>query len=268
MLGRTPFLCLCVALLWGPAPGQEPPWTYRQLKLQGGGILEYAVVLPDGFDATRTYPVLLAFPPGSQDRTMVAAGLGRYWGSQARSRGWVVVSPVANKDGLFFRGGAKHVPALLRSLRILLRVEGNRFHLAGTSNGGLAAFRAALEQPFQFQSLTVLPGHVSGDGDLRRLGRLVGMKVRLHAGGDDARWLEASRRTLAALEKAGVDAKLTVHPGEGHVVDPPGCVTPVTVEGQAAVDVHQRVVSSVSWLSQGRTPQQLGPTYEDIRLRM
>ena len=52
---------------------------YRELRTVEGR-LRYALALPDGFDRSKTYPVLLAFPPGPQTEPMVDAGFGRYWG--------------------------------------------------------------------------------------------------------------------------------------------------------------------------------------------
>ena len=211
---RLPWILI---LLTGAVAGQERAWTFEELKLGDGSRLAYAVALPQGHDRKAYHPVLLALPPGAQTRSMVEAGLERYWGTQATRRGWVVVSPVAPPSGLFFKGGERLIPALIRKIRIDHKVEGNRLHLIGASNGGLSAFRVATDQPFEFRSLTVLPGYPSTERERRLLGRLKGMTVQLYAGGEDARWLRESKRTHALLGKAGVATRLEVFPGEGHV---------------------------------------------------
>ena len=40
-----------------------------------GTTVRYRVVLPKDFDAAKTYPAILAFPPGGQDMDMVNATL-------------------------------------------------------------------------------------------------------------------------------------------------------------------------------------------------
>ena len=67
--------------------------------------LDYAVAVPDNFDASKEYPILVALPPGAQNRKMVQAGFNLYWNA-AKSKGWIVVSPVAPK-GKFFNQGAE-----------------------------------------------------------------------------------------------------------------------------------------------------------------
>ncbi len=87
--------------------------TYFEMTMADGTVLEYGVVLPNGFVDGETYPLLLAFPPGPQTRSMVVAGNG-YWGAEAQARGWVVVSPVAPNETLFFQGSEQYLPRFIR----------------------------------------------------------------------------------------------------------------------------------------------------------
>lgn len=190
--------------------------TFHELELSDGARLRYALVLPRDFDPETAYPALLALPPGGQDETMVAAGLGRYWGHQAAERGWLVVSPVAPQGVLFFVGSERYVPELLGHIRSNYEVAGGRFHVAGNSMGGRSAFRIALDNPKDFASLIALPGFPTRD-DFDRLDRLAGLPVRLFVGGEDRDWIEPMQRTRDLLADLGNDVSLTVFPGEGHV---------------------------------------------------
>lgn len=207
-----PFVGLC---LIATVAGAEP--IYHELELAGGGTLRFALVLPRDFDPQRSYPALLALPPGGQDERMVEAGLERYWGRQAAERGWLVASPVAPEGVMFFRGSERYLQELLAHLRASYKIEGGRFHLAGNSNGGLSAFRIALDHPDDFLSLLALPGFPPDDRDFERLERLAGKPVRLFVGGRDKGWIEPMQRTRDVLAGLGADVTLTVLPGEGHV---------------------------------------------------
>ncbi|MGE3167107.1 MAG: nuclear transport factor 2 family protein [Planctomycetota bacterium] len=198
-------------------PDQDEPWEFRELQLPGGLTLRCAVVLPPGFDASRSYPVLLGLPPGDQSERMVIAGLARYWGREAASRGWVVISPAAPAGQSFVREGASLIPDLVTVAHTLFRAEGGRLHLAGVSNGGRSAFRAAIDRPLQYHSLTVLPGYPPDEADTRRLHRLRELPVTLFAGGDDAPWVARMRETQELLVALGARATLEVFPNEGHV---------------------------------------------------
>ena len=190
---------------------------YHELRTTDGGRLRYALALPDGFEASATYPVLLAFPPGPQTQSMVDAGFGRYWGRQAAMRGWIVVSPVAPDGQLFFRGADALIPALLDHIASEFQIEDDRFHVAGWSNGGRSAFRVALEHPSRVRSLVVLPGGPPTERDFDALDRLVGIPVRMFAGALDTEWVRRMQDTEARLKELGTSVEATTLPGEGHV---------------------------------------------------
>ena len=202
-----------------PAAARQTPGgghEYRELSTTEGR-LRYALALPDGFDASRTYPVLLAFPPGPQTEPMVDAGFDRYWGRQASRRGWIVVSPAAPDGQVFHRGGDTLIPDLLDQIAAEFQIEGHRFHVAGWSNGGRTAFRVALDFPSRVRSLVVLPGGPASEGDVNRLARLDGIAVRMYAGGRDTQWVGVMQDTERQLTALGVSVETTVLPGEGHV---------------------------------------------------
>lgn len=189
---------------------------YRELRTAEGS-LRYAVALSNGFDRSRTYPVLLAFPPGPQTEPMVDAGFNRYWGRQASRRGWIVVSPAAPDGQIFHRGGDTLIPALLDQIASEFQIESGRFHVAGWSNGGRTAFHVALQHPSRVRSLVVLPGGPPTENDADRLGQLEGIPVRMFAGGRDTEWVRVMQDTERRLTALGVSVETTVLPGEGHV---------------------------------------------------
>ena len=116
----------------------------------------------------------------------------------------------------FYNGGERFLAPLLIKMRERFRVSQGRMHLAGASNGGRSAFRVATEYPFEFQSITVLPGYAL-DADLPRLKRLENMRVHMFVGGDDTNWVEESRKTETALKALGIPTTLEVLDGDGHV---------------------------------------------------
>ena len=189
---------------------------FRLLVLPDGTRIEHALVLPEGWQPGKAYPILLAFPPGDQSREMVQAGLERYWGEHAAKAGWIVASPVAPDGVLFHEGSEVHVPALVHALVAAYHAEGGRVHAAGASNGGLSAFRSVLEDPELFHSLVVLPGFAATPQDLHGVDRLADLPVRMYVGGADTPWLVQSRRTEQRLRAAGGRVRLQVFPGEGH----------------------------------------------------
>ena len=183
-----------------------------------GRVIEYALVLPDHFDKTAPYPVLLALPPGDQSKHLVEAGLHLYWEAEAKKRGWVVISPAAPDGESFYTGAEKELPNLLDEISKSVVFEGGKAHLAGVSNGGLSAYRVITEYPNRFLSLTVLPGFPPDARALAALNRLKEIPVAAFVGGEDSGWVRDSRETKEKLDRLGIENILEVVSGEGHVI--------------------------------------------------
>lgn len=192
-------------------------YPYETLALPGGGSLEYVLLLPDELGGAGSHPVLIALPPGEGNRSAVEFGLGSLWGTQATARGFIVVSPTSPAEGWNSAAGAAAFSKLLDVVAQRLPPEGGKFHLAGCSAGGDAAFHLALRSPERFHGILTAPGVPVGD-DADRLAGLAGLYVELFVGDGDTERKEASRRTRAALGEAGIEATLHVLPGEHYVL--------------------------------------------------
>ena len=190
---------------------------YHQF-IHNGHTIDYALILPDHFDKSKAYPVLLALPPGDQSRQMVEAGLNFYWEAEAKRRGWVVISPAAPSGENFYSGLERELPYLLDEVARSVRVEGGKVHLAGVSNGGLSAYRVITEFPDRFLSLTVLPGVPPDARAVAALKSLKGIPVAAFVGGDDTEWVRGSREASRELDRLGIQNTLTIVPGSGHVI--------------------------------------------------
>ncbi|MBX3382055.1 MAG: nuclear transport factor 2 family protein [Phycisphaeraceae bacterium] len=212
---RQTLVVIFLALLAAVSRAQSR--EFHELTLRDGRTLRYALVLPDGFDAARPYPLLIALPPGNEDERMVEEGLRRYWEAQARQRGWAVLSPAAPAGRSLSSLDSSEVLALMKAARERVKIRDRKAHLAGVSNGGRAAFEMAAARPEQFASLVVLPG-VPRTIETFEYDRLRALRVWMFVGERDEGWLANSRAVHAKLLAAGVQADLRVRPGEGHVL--------------------------------------------------
>ncbi|MEZ4662578.1 MAG: hypothetical protein R2911_33925 [Caldilineaceae bacterium] len=190
---------------------------YETLTLQNGTEIEYAIVLPDKFDESQIYPILLALPPGGQTRDMVDAGLG-YWADGAMAHGWIVLSPTAPNGELFFMGSEQLIPEFLQLTAARYKPEGGQYHLAGISNGGISAFRIAGLHPQLFHSIIAAPGYAYSDEDKQMLTRLTNIPIALFVGENDTGWVTAMQETTATINQLGGFAALEIVPNEGHVI--------------------------------------------------
>src|SRR5207249_399259 len=132
----------------------------EKTKKVGGTTVHYKVVLPNGYDPAKAYPAILALGGGPQTMNTVDAILSRNFRAEAEKRGYIVVAPAAPDVGLFFEEGARIFPAFLKMILADYKIQDNKFHIAGPSNGGIASFHVAAANPGYFASITAFPGYM------------------------------------------------------------------------------------------------------------
>ncbi|MEO8267609.1 MAG: hypothetical protein ABI706_19070 [Ilumatobacteraceae bacterium] len=185
-----------------------------------GTVIDYVLLVPPGRTTGQPGKVLFTFPPGGQDLDVTTRIVEDRWHDEALVRGWVVVSPAAPSTGLFYDDpSAQLVPELLDKIAVDYPPEDGRFDLAGVSNGGLSAFKAALTFPERFRSLVVFPGYSQAGGDDPNLSKLKGIGVSMFVGGDDTGWRKASEQTEQTLKGLGYPVELHVVAGSGHIIE-------------------------------------------------
>jgi predicted esterase len=183
-----------------------------------GVKVEYKVVLPTGYDPAKAYPAILAFGGGPQTMNMVDNLLTRNLRPEAEKRGYIVIAPAAPDGDLFFEGGARIFPEFLKMILASYKIEGNKFHIAGPSNGGIAAFHVAAANPQYFSSVTAFPGYM-WEPSAAKLNAISKMCVFLYVGENDPyRWHSEMQKEAEYLRSKGTLARYTVEKGEPHIM--------------------------------------------------
>lgn len=183
-----------------------------------GMRVEYKVITPRNFDPAKTYPAVLAFPPGDQSMLMVRVGIDDHYQAEAERRGYLVIEPAAPGGLSFVRGGDRIFPAFIEKILADYKIEGGKFNGSGQSNGGRAVFKIAADYPQYFLSVTGLPGRLE-DATPAQLDTLAKLCVHNYVGEDDDQWLGESRAQAEALKARGAKMTLHVEKGQGHVMD-------------------------------------------------
>jgi len=182
-----------------------------------GTRVNYKVVLPNNYDPAKAYPAVLAFPPGGQDMRMVMAGIDGNYRAQAEQRGYIVIEAEAPGGVLFFDGGDRIFPAFITKILGDYKIQDNKFHAAGNSNGGLSAFRVAANYPQYFWSVTGFPGFLEdlGAEKMKALGK---MCIHMFAGELDSGWPEEMREQADKLKAGGYNVTYSLEKGQPHVI--------------------------------------------------
>jgi poly(3-hydroxybutyrate) depolymerase len=198
-----------------PAQGE----LLEKTKKVAGTTVRYKVVLPTGYDSAKAYPAILAFGGGPQTMNTVDGVLNRNLRPEAEKRGYIVVAPAAPDDQLFFEGGDRIFPDFLKAILADYKIQDNRFHLAGPSNGGIAAMHVAAANPQYFSSVTAFPGYM-WEPSAAKLQAISKMCVFLYVGeNDEYMWHSEMEREVQWLRSKGTVASYTVEAGQPHRMD-------------------------------------------------
>jgi len=181
-----------------------------------GTTVQYKIVLPNGYDPAKSYPAILAFGGGPQTMNMVDSVLNRNFRAEAEKRGYIVVAPAAPDGELFFEGGARIFPEFLKKILAEYKIQDNKFHIAGPSNGGIAAFHVAAANPQYFLSITAYPGFM-WEPSPAKLQAISKMCVFMYVGeNDEYMWHPEMQKEAELLQSKGTVARYTVEKGQPH----------------------------------------------------
>ena len=185
----------------------------------GGITVHYKVVLPNNYDASKTYPGVLAFGGGPQTMNTVDSVITRNFRDEAEKRGYIVVAPAAPNDRLFFEGGERIFPEFLKQILADYKIQDNKFHIAGPSNGGITAFHVASLNPQYFLSITAFPGFLWEETPAH-LQAISKMCINMFVGEvDPMGWQDMMKRQASEFRAKGMTAQYTVEKGQPHRLD-------------------------------------------------
>ena len=218
LTGRAAGLTLFAIVLLAFASPSRADVREMQKKI-GAVIVNYKVVLPEGYDASKAYPAILAFGGGPQTMNTVDGLLSRNLRAEAEKRGYLVIAPAAPNGQLFFEGGDRIFPEFLKMMLADYKIQGGKFHVAGVSNGGIAAFHVAAASPQYFISVTAFPGYM-WEPSPAKLDAIAKMCVFMYVGEDDEyRWHREMNREADYLRDKGAVARYTVEKAQPHRIE-------------------------------------------------
>src|SRR5262245_58987843 len=205
------------AIVFGSGPASAS--VQELTKKVGPYTVHYKVVLPNGYDASKAYPAILGFGGGPQTMRTVDGILSRNFQAEAEKRGYIVVAPAAPDGDLFFEDGARIFPDFLKMILADYKIEGGKFHVAGPSNGGIAAFHVAAANPQYFLSVTAFPGYL-WQPSTAKLQAISKMCVFMYVGElDEYMWHGEMKQEAEYLRSKGTVARYSVEKGQPHRLD-------------------------------------------------
>jgi poly(3-hydroxybutyrate) depolymerase len=214
MSSMLPALAAVLLLAAVAAPARAD--VVEKTKKVGGFTVAYKVVLPTGYDPAKAYPGIIALGGGPQTMNTVDSILMRNFRAEAEKRGYIVIAPAAPNGQLFFEEGARIFPEFLKQILADYKIQDGKFHIAGPSNGGIAAFHVAGANPQYFLSVTAFPGYM-WEPTIAKLQAISKMCVFTYVGeNDEYMWHNEMKREVDYLRSNGAVARYTVEKGQPH----------------------------------------------------
>jgi predicted peptidase len=215
--------CVCIG------QEREKILTPKVFKNAKGETLRYRLFVPRNYDPRKKYPMVVYLHGGggrgSDNLKQIEGGNGylidffTQTETQSRYPSFVVApqSPVTEGwveyDSVTPNRQVRLVFELIRDLEKTYSIDDDRLYVAGQSMGGFGTFAIISEYPRLFAAGVPL----CGGGDESKVARLLKTPVwAFHGEKDAAVKAERSRDIVAAIKKAGGQAKYTEYAGEGH----------------------------------------------------
>lgn len=193
----------------------ELPQTYEYDRIVHNGIeIKYHIILPENYNKSKTYPAMLAYPPGSQGKTSADWALSEFWGTAAGTKDWIIVVPVAPKNGWINHPSHHALNDLLKTVKRNYEIEDGKFHMVGFESGARPAATFALMSKQYFQSLTIISSYALERWDDEDLRSFNIMPVKMIVGGDDEHGLAAAHRVEGLFKQFEVEYDLEIIPNE------------------------------------------------------
>jgi predicted peptidase len=184
-----------------------------------GTTVSYKLVLPNGYDATKAYPAILVFGGGPQTMNTIEGALARNFQAEAEKRGYIVIGPAAPDGDLFFYDGDRIFPEFFDNILAAYKIDGGKFHVAGPSNGGIAAMHVAAKLPQYFLSATAFPGYL-WQATEAKLRKLEGICAYFYVGEhDEYRWHDEMQREAEYLSSHGSVARYSLEKDQPHRIE-------------------------------------------------
>ncbi|MBI4509531.1 MAG: hypothetical protein HY698_07825 [Deltaproteobacteria bacterium] len=159
---------------------------------------------------TRT---IVFLPGGSGSLNSARRAWERFLSGDPRVEDLRVVIPYSATDE--FIDEARRTFVILDEVLACYGGDPAKVHLAGYSNGGMAAYALMLAKPERFATLLGTPG-LFPRRDPRAWAKALGCRPVFNGVGELDDWKPDVRATHEALEKAGAVSIYVEYPGEGH----------------------------------------------------
>jgi len=212
---------------------QENLFEARQYQSEDGNLLNYRLLIPEGYDPDVSYPLVLflhgAGERGDDNSAQLTWGVTRFAEDEIMKKyPAIVIAPQVPAEEFWAHLNWRQTDLETRdeprmplalSMEVLDQiiddypVDTNRLYITGLSMGGFGTWDAIIRYPDKFAA--AIP--VCGGGDISKAGLISKIPIwTFHGSLDDVVPPSLSRAMVHAIQEAGGHPGYTEYPGVGH----------------------------------------------------
>ena len=195
----------------------------KMIQLDTATRIMYKVVFPKNYNPSKRYPVLMGLSGGNGTPAIVDYCYYTMFRSKQLD-GYMKIMPVAPEGKTLREVEPNWIKRFINALPSYELVTETGWIIAGTSNGGVAAFNFALAKPGVFNKLLVMPG-ILALSKSKQLPKSWKKYRMLLAYGENDQWADGVNQTAKVLRKNVFSnqpeyVQTFVMKGQGHIVTP------------------------------------------------
>jgi predicted esterase len=178
--------------------------------------IAFKIVYPTNYDSTKTYPVFLCFSGGNQSESIVNYCYA-VWFRSHYFKNYITILPVNRKKKNLKNYFPTEIEQTIKTIQSNFRVTSSNWIIAGTSNGGAAAYNFVSENPTLYKALIVIPGSIGKTIEVNKKWKHLTC-ILAYGDKDDQEWISASREAKLVLDGKVKKVCLVVLEGQEHIL--------------------------------------------------
>jgi len=191
-----------------------PEQQYQLFTAHNGIKIPHKILLPENFDASKTYKGMIAFPSGSFGKASADWMINSLL-NYTSNEDWIITVVTAPKKGLINHPAHHALNDLMKHVRNTYAINNNKFHFLGYQSGGQPAITYSQMSKSYVSGITTIGNYSWDYWKEQRLKKFSNMPIQLLVGENDEAGIEINQRAYKLLKTNNDTITLKVFDKEG-----------------------------------------------------
>ncbi|SFC57704.1 tetratricopeptide repeat protein [Pseudoalteromonas denitrificans] len=177
----------------------SPEQQYQSFTAHNGIDIPHKILLPENFDASKTYKGMIAFPSGNFGKASADWMINSLLNYKS-NKDWIITVVTAPKKGLINHPAHHALNDLMKHVRNKYSIKNNKFHFLGYQSGGQPAITYSQMSQSYVLGITTIGNYSWDNWKEERLKEFNNMTVQLLVGENDTAGVEINQKAYKLLK--------------------------------------------------------------------